>query len=235
MIGDKHEFEWIVAEVLRRLKQRADAPAAAETPAAPRTNNVVASGDLVIDDHVVSLETVADRLRGKQRMLVGSRAVVTPAVRDELRKRGVRLERSEEAASPARRSAKVTVMVGTSGAAARELASAAAELGCHRLTSQDPRTAVGQLITQLSHPEASAIWLSDQPLLAACLANRAPQIRAAVAGDVSQVQQARVSIGANLLIVDPQQVTVFQWKQIVAEFGRAVSRNCPQPLTPNVT
>jgi len=83
---DPAMFERIVQEVIRRLLERgvgvADAAAASE-PAAT----------LEIKDKLVTLATLRERLTGVGKVLVGPRAVVTPAVFDELKTRGIQLLR----------------------------------------------------------------------------------------------------------------------------------------------
>lgn len=72
---DSELFERIVREVLRRLAEMGIGVTPAPSEAA----------ELVLADRVVALATLAGRLTGVQRVVVGTRAVVTPAARDELR------------------------------------------------------------------------------------------------------------------------------------------------------
>ncbi|QDU29959.1 hypothetical protein ETAA8_50770 [Anatilimnocola aggregata] len=79
------DIDRIVAEVVRRLR-----PLLAASPAAP----VEKSNELKLNDKVVTLRTLHGRLEGISRLIVDQRAVVTPAVKDELRQRGISWERS---------------------------------------------------------------------------------------------------------------------------------------------
>ena len=79
------DVERIVAEVIRRLRAMESSPAPA-TPA-PIVH------DLVLTERVITTRTVEGRLGGVQRLLVPAKAVVTPAVRDELRKHKIELVR----------------------------------------------------------------------------------------------------------------------------------------------
>jgi hypothetical protein len=79
------DVERIVAEVIRRLR----AMDSSRAPAAP--GPVV--HDLVVTDRVITLRTVEGRLKGVQRLLVPAKAVVTPAVKDELKQRKIELVR----------------------------------------------------------------------------------------------------------------------------------------------
>ena len=82
--ADPEFVEYIVAEVMRRLRQRGAAIASE-----PKQGN----GELVLEDQVVTLATLDSRLTQVQRVVVGTRAVVTPAVKDELKEKGVELVR----------------------------------------------------------------------------------------------------------------------------------------------
>ncbi len=83
---DSQVFEQIVEEVIRRLLDRGvdvgDAVGSAET-----------TTKLEIEYKLVTLATLRDRLDGVGEVLVARRAVVTPAVIDELNDRGIRLMR----------------------------------------------------------------------------------------------------------------------------------------------
>lgn len=73
------QLEWIVQEVIRRLRQMNDSPPTI--------------GELRLTERVVTLTTLRDRLSSISRVIVQPRAVVTPAVRDELKKLKIELIR----------------------------------------------------------------------------------------------------------------------------------------------
>ena len=83
---DPELFEQIVQEVIRRLLDRgmgvADTAVSAET-----------TKKLEIEDRLVTLATLRGRLDGVGEVVVARRAVVTPAVKDELNDRGITLMR----------------------------------------------------------------------------------------------------------------------------------------------
>jgi hypothetical protein len=74
------QLEWIVQEVIRRLRSLD-----AEKPAA--------GGELRLTERVVTMSTLRGRLASARRVIVLSRAIVTPAVRDELKDRQIELVR----------------------------------------------------------------------------------------------------------------------------------------------
>jgi archaellum component FlaD/FlaE len=79
------QIEWIVSEVLRRLGVAATSRVAGDE----RSSSPVA--ELKVSDRVVTMRTIEARLSGVKRVLVQRRAVVTPAVRDELKARKLEL------------------------------------------------------------------------------------------------------------------------------------------------
>jgi hypothetical protein len=245
MSDNHHDIEWIVAEVMRRLEQLANRPSReppqsvapatravkTETKQAGKRNDL----DLVVTERVVALQTIGGRLAGKKRLVVRPHAVVTPSVRDELRKRGVKLERTTEPEVTVVSQAEPLVLIGCRSPAAERLASQAALSGCETTECVDWQAAATLVGQHLREPHATAIWISSAPLLAQTLANRDVQVRACVVHSLTEVQAAMAAIGANLMVVDPGRVTEFQWKQIIAELGREATGQCPAVLKPKVT
>ena len=93
MLADA-DIERIVREVIRRLREHQE-----KTKASP--NGKTEGGaqhvahSLEMNEHVITLASLENRLSGISRVAVGHRAVVTPAVVDELRERKVELVRCE--------------------------------------------------------------------------------------------------------------------------------------------
>jgi hypothetical protein len=79
-------FERVVQEVIRRL--------IAQGMTVQRPEAVVT--DLMLDQKVVTLNQLEGRLNGIRRLVVKRRAIVTPAVKDELRTRGIELQRTDD-------------------------------------------------------------------------------------------------------------------------------------------
>lgn len=83
MTFNEEQVEWIVREVIRRLGL---VGASAEESGTPRSNV-----ELCISERVVTLRTIEGRLAGARRLVVVPRAIVTPAVKDELKARKIEL------------------------------------------------------------------------------------------------------------------------------------------------
>jgi len=84
MTFTEQQVERIVVEVIRRLGLMHN-DAAAE----PHSN----TAELTLNDKVITLRLLEGRLTGISRLSVSNRAIVTPAVRDELNQRQITLVR----------------------------------------------------------------------------------------------------------------------------------------------
>ena len=80
MTYTEQDVEQIVLEVIRRLGLVGSPPASA-------------TNELAISDQVVTMRSIEGKLADVNRLVVPGRAVVTPAVRDELRQRNIELVR----------------------------------------------------------------------------------------------------------------------------------------------
>jgi len=83
MTYSEQDVERIVLEVIRRLGLVGSPP-----PTATNEPN-----ELVVSERVVTMLSIEGKLAGVNRLTVPARAVVTPAVRDELRQRNIELVR----------------------------------------------------------------------------------------------------------------------------------------------
>jgi hypothetical protein len=86
MMFSEQQVEWIVVEVIRRLRLL---EASNENLAEIERRSTTA--ELVLKDRVVTLRLLEGRLAGISRLVVPPRAVVTPAVKDELKARKIQV------------------------------------------------------------------------------------------------------------------------------------------------
>ena len=89
------DIERIVREVMRRLEvpQPAGDGAGTETPMPPEPKPD--NSKLRLSGRVVTLASMDGRLAGVRQVIVAKGTVVTPAVRDELRKKKIKLDFSD--------------------------------------------------------------------------------------------------------------------------------------------
>jgi len=90
MTFTEQQVEWIVMEVLRRLGVAGDA----------RQSTAQNGSELKLNDRVVTLRSIEGRLSGVTRLLVQPRAIVTPAVKDELKQRKIELVMADKNICP---------------------------------------------------------------------------------------------------------------------------------------
>jgi hypothetical protein len=78
------DIDRIVAEVMRRLRAMT----------AGSSSSVAAASELKLSERVITLGTLKGRLDGVNNVIVTDRAIITPAVKDELKQRGITWARS---------------------------------------------------------------------------------------------------------------------------------------------
>ncbi len=243
------EIERLVREVLAELAA-ARQPAAAEKPAPPTVvplpvdpspaaaadSNVDGNvdgdndGELTVDARVVTMNEVSGRLAGLRRLVVSPEAVVTPAVRDELRRRNVILAREVPPRRAAGGALRLVLIVNGKGFDAAPLVDV---LGRDGVAVE--QQAVDCLIAATDRLAAEVVKASTLGVLVTphwaaglCLANRRPGVRAVPGFEASAAAAATAAVGANVLVLDPNSGTMFQWKQMLSEFCRGGVRPCPE-------
>jgi hypothetical protein len=194
-------------------------------PISPPPSNT----DLLLTSRVVTMTELLGRLDAARRVVVPRNAIVTPAVRDELIRRGIALEYADSVnGRPATAVRLVIVTTGTDFDPAALVAGLAREglkidhsaLDCLIATTD-------QLAAEVAKPDTLGLALTRHVAAGLCLANRLAGVRAVTGADAPAVATAAAAVGANLLVVDPLAGTFFQLKQMVTEFCRSGARPCP--------
>ena len=86
------DIDRIVAEVVRRLRaMMANSSTAVVTSS---RESITVASELQLTDKVVTLQLLKGRLDGITKLIVDNRAIVTPAVKDELKDRKIAWERA---------------------------------------------------------------------------------------------------------------------------------------------
>jgi hypothetical protein len=221
------DVDRVVREVIADLGLAPEA-AAAEGPGA--TPPPAADGDLVLSCRVVTLSELEGRLATVRRLVVPPQAVITPAVHDELHRRNVTLALAASPTPEAVRSVRLVVV--TAGrrfdATALVNALAGAGLAVEPQVSDCLIAATDRLAAEVAKADTLGLLLSRHTAAALCLANRHRGVRAVLVTDVSELNEATASVGANLLIADPGARSLFQLKQLATEFCRGGARPCPE-------
>lgn len=227
------DIELVVREVLAQLKaapQESVAKPQAAVASAPSEQITTAQPfTLTVAAHVVTMNDVAGHLDSIRRVVVSREAIVTPAVRDELLRRGIALEcaKSPNGAPVAIRLSLMTARIDFDPTT---LMAALGREGFQVTPSSSDCliAASDQLATEIRQGDTLGVLLTRYAPAGLCLANRLPGVRAIGGIDAPAVAAASAAVGANLLVVDPRAGTFFQLKQAITEFARGGVRPCPE-------
>ena len=200
--------------------------------------NPPSPGELVVNSRVVTMEEIAGRLgagsgtglaSGTRRVLVSRKAVVTPAVRDELIRRGITLGYFESSNGDAATAIRLAMMTtGTDFDPTALVAGLTREgLRVEHTASDCIIASSEQLAAEVARPDTLGVLLTRHTAAGLCLANRLSGVRAVTGVDAPSVAAAAAAVGANVLVADPRAGTFFQLKQIVTEFCRGGVHACP--------
>jgi hypothetical protein len=215
------QVEQIVREVLTRLGGK------------PETNVVGPSSpvkELVVNESVVTVATLGEKLGGIRRLVVSPRAVVTPSARDLLKENNVTLVRSLRTATPTA----VRIALATAGTKfdvseiVRSLRQNRAEV--EQLASMGVAQVTKELAEEVGKSGKLGVLITPDTTQAVCIANRHRGVRAATAASRGEVNEIIKAVGANFVIVDPARRSRFEVQRIVEAFCLAGARQCPAEL-----
>lgn len=181
-------IERIVAEVLRRLR---------ESDQAESQRPVSGDSALKLANSVISLRTIEGKLDKVKQLIVSPKAVITPSVRDELKRHNIQLVR--EMTTHTTKSKKQILLANLTN---NDVARAIGQLNrdVETLPHKEIESAIAEMARQLSNDLVGVI-ISDQPEHAVWLANRNVNVRAFVGHDENSVRRA-ARWNANLLSLD---------------------------------
>lgn len=192
-----------------------------------------AADEFSVTHRVVTLEHIEGRLDGLRRLLVPCGAVVTPAVRDELRRKGVTLSFGEAETTMPGDGARLILMVAGRSfdpeSLVQGLRGEAVAVDFRRADCLIRATdeLAGELAGELADGQTRAVLITAHPAAAACLANRHRGVRAVQGFDAGKIAADAASVGANLLAVDPAVTGPFLLKKIVTQFCSSGPVTCP--------
>jgi hypothetical protein len=221
--------QWLVAsrsEIKNQKSEISNPPPPVPSPQSPA---VATAGELVVSSRVVTMNELTGRLDSARKVVVSREAVVTPAVRDELIRRGIALVVADSANG---RPAAVRLAIITTGT---DFEPATLMAGLAREGLKVEHTALDCLIAsadtlaaELAKSGTLGVLLTRHTSAGMCLANRLRGVRAVTGCEAPAVASAAAAVGANLLVADPQAGTFFQLKQMITEFCRFGVRPCPE-------
>ena len=231
---ERSDIERIVEEVIRRLRlvlmnQINPGGAAAET------STVVTPGTQQLTDHVITMDSLARVPASTRRLAVCRGAVVTPSVKDELRKRKIELSRVD--ATPATQSTALATQQNQKPQPTKQLliANYQPPVSSRELIRALQAAGVGaRQVAESMNPEALAATLANSvdcrhvalvmtgaPHVVTCAANRNNALRAAYVQTSHCVSAALQGLDANVVVADP---TRWSTRDLVTAAQAAVSR-----------
>ena len=244
------DIELIVREVLRELgaPQILPSPLAGEgsgarglvneKPAADPRPPVAApplavsptlTGQLVVTQSPVTLAALVGRLDGVRRVVVPPGAVVTPAVYDELYRRNATLAFAapEAVKKPGALRLALVALGKRFDPAALVAALRGAAIEIESSTTDCLMAASDRLAAAVAQENTLGALVTRHTAAALCLANRLSGVRAVSVSDAGKLAAAAEAVGANVLVLDPQN-GLFTLKRMLAEFCRDGVRECPE-------
>ena len=238
----------VVREVLRRI--RAEAPAAGgpivsaipsppASPAPPAAAATPAPGGSVLAEKVVTAALLARLPVEIRSVFVRADAVLTPSARDQAREMGIEVVRS--------RAEGKTPLSGQPPAAPRPFVVAYADCqgdvgarcagivravrGAQQLPASGLADVVGALASHASGDGARGVLLTSRPHAATALANRSKSLRAVTARDSATLLAAASECAANLLVINPRELSAFHCERLAQELSKRTWGNPPPELT----
>ncbi len=247
-------LEPIIAEVIRRLMAAAEAPDSCsaeviqqptsslssiggtsglpvtiaktkQQPDAPRPGRSDSSDVLSCEERLLTLATLEGKLAGLRRLVVHRKAIVTPALKEELSRRGIELDRGgikgvkkcDAAISVVRFDA--------------ERAPSLHGLGLAEDVVMKSLAAAAQAVTQqLANANRLVVLLTRQSAAALIALNRQSHIRAALVSNVESVRMAVKQVAANVLVVEPGHLGRVQITALLRAFENEGLRSIPSEL-----
>lgn len=203
----QEEIERIVQEVMQRL-------------AAVAGN---ATDTLVVQERLVTLATVENRLQGIRRLQVDRQAVVTPAVMDELKSH--RIELSRRAEQTVGRPRPMLFMATTTSTSTSSSAPWPSDLPCavSEVTGNTLEEIVDNMRIQLESSISLGAIVTGAPEQAVCLANRYPPLRAFHGLSVANVERAVATLAANMIVLEAG-TSSYLARRILTAFIKLVPR-----------
>lgn len=235
MTDTSAQIDTIVREVLRRLESdRPSTPAGARPPQCHVPGRVVsleqlerhACADRASQSGTLAQGRIAAGLTQIRRITVDPGAVVTPAVLDLLRDLGITLAKGKDHSGGSAGRRAVIVCVAPARLDTRQLTERlGASVRLRALACSALQDAVMEAARAAGSGDGQAVVVTRQAIGAVCLANRHRGVRAAACYDSPMLQQARDTIGINVLALDPARLEPGVLLGLAVQF-------CGQPVAP---
>lgn len=180
---------------------------------------------LRITDRLLTLASLEGKLAGIRKILVPKQTVVTPAVKDFLRKQKIDLEWSLDSEKQAcsRNSSKIWLALHIIPKEPVALIDFLAKQG--NVTKESfsciVKTVHAAVDWARQNPDSRLVIVSSFAAAAVCLANRYRELRAIRAVGTGQVAADTKEINANLMVIDPYGISPYQLQEYAKSYLQA--------------
>lgn len=218
------------------------------TPQAATHEDSRDPGELLITRKVVALAEIQDRIETLRRIIVSEKTILTPAVKDEIKKRNIEIivragKDRENGNSPCNPRYSGTSKSNRIWIALHALKKVPAQLignlkrqyELHYESFECVLETVNAAVARISaasenEESANGVVLTSHAAIAHCVANRRCELRAVIGWEVNPLKTDVPQLGANLLIVDPNRVGSFKTQELIKSFLAAEVREKPKFL-----
>jgi len=186
------------------------------------------SGDVILQARVITLSELDGRLASARRLVVPAGAVVTPAARDELRRRNIMLDFAAPPNGERGDALRLVTYIVDRRFEPAPLASALQKSG---IVLRPQRSdclirSTDALAAAVNEPHALGLLVTRHTAAGLCLANRHAGVRAIYACSPLGVAAGAEAVGANVLVANAA-APFFELRQMVAAFCRGGVKPCP--------
>ncbi|MDR1957892.1 MAG: hypothetical protein LBQ54_02415 [Planctomycetaceae bacterium] len=195
--------------------QSLPSPSSSKQAIHPPANDI-----LNLTGRLITLATLENQLNGIRKVQVSPVAVVTPAVKDFLRKKNITLERTKDSSNQNAPVRKIWL-------ALHHLQKEPSLLVDDLAKQGDLKCEPFHCIIQTVHaavdwakmfPESRLIVVTSFTAAAVCLANRHKELRAVLGNNAAQITQDTKAVNANMMVMNPHGVSPYQLQDFSKAF-----------------
>lgn len=185
----------------------------------PRATTMVAEHNLLlIDDAVITEETLENRVQGKRKIAIGSKSVLTPTGREYLKSHDITWSRGTNSPSESAKQAAWNIIVVDATPNVKSALSQFSERNNQHQQelANSPADAASRAISAICRSNnTGVIVLTTRAEVVSCLANRNDQVRAAVVQDALHWVEVKEHLQCNVCCINPSQRSVYEIQNLL--------------------
>lgn len=220
------DVDYIVQEVVRRLTDaRVGEVKIVDGAERPDSAETVDKGQLALSERVITLEVLRGRLNGVRAVIVPDRAIVTPAVVDELKSQKIELRRAggQNKACNAELMLLLDAALDIDHGVSQSLSKRGVKVTRQTLSLAE----LARRIPSLMRHRIPIVVGSPHPAAVVCAANRHAGVRAMAAFGMGCVATMD-GLGANVVVIDLPKWNSEKLSDFLAAVAQRGWRECPE-------